>query len=84
MKILGYLFIGFLILGLVAAAIKALIVALLIAFVISLIVRPLQTLGMLSSFVVLGVVTRYPFPGIILVSALCIAGAMSCGNSKDA
>lgn len=84
MKIIGCLCAGFLLLAMVQAALTVLFWVVIGSIVVGLVTRPWQTLGVLTAVVVLGMATRYPLPGVILISALCIAGAMPNGNSKDA
>lgn len=76
MKIIGYLFAGFLILAMVQAALTVLTYVIIGSIVIGLVTRPGHTLGVLTAIVVLGLVTRYPLPGALLILALCIVGVM--------
>lgn len=76
MKFIGYLLAGFLILGLVQAALTVLFWVVIGSIVVSLVTRPWHTLGVLTAIVVLVLVTRYPLPGALLILALCIAGVM--------
>lgn len=77
MKIIGYLFAGLLVFALVGLAIKLLIYALLAALVIGIFTRPKETLGIIVTFAFIGFMSRYPWPGALLLFALVIGEAFS-------
>lgn len=77
MKIIGYLLAGFLILAAFQAVLTVLTYSIIASIVIGLITRPWETIGMLTAVVVLGLVSRYPLPGALLILALCIVAAIS-------
>lgn len=81
MKIIGYLFAGFLILAMVQAALTVLTYVIIGSIVIGLITRPWEMISILAAIVVLGLVSRYPVPGALLISALCIVAAMPKAES---
>lgn len=76
MKFIGYLFACFLILAMVQAALTLLFWVVIGSIVVGLVTRPWETLGVLTAVVVLGMATRYPLPGALVILALCIAAAM--------
>ena len=81
MKIIGYLFAGFLILGLIGAAIKLLVILAIAGVVIGFIVHPRESIGMIALLAIIGLVTRFPLPGALLILALCIVAAMPKSES---
>ncbi|GLK43790.1 MULTISPECIES: hypothetical protein [Novosphingobium] len=82
MKIAGFLFAGFLILAAFQAALTVLTYFIIGSIVIGLITRPWETIGMLTAIVVLGLVSRYPLPGALLLLAVCIVAAMAKAESR--
>ncbi|QDK34014.1 hypothetical protein DM450_14775 [Sphingomonas sp. IC081] len=76
MKIIGYLLGACLILAAFQAALTVLTYWIIGSLVIGLITRPWETIGMLTAVVVLGMVSRYPLPGALLILAICIVAAM--------
>jgi len=81
MKITGYLLGICLILAAFHAALTVLTYLIIGSIVIGFITRPWETLGMLTAIVVLGLVSRYPLPGALLILAICFVGAMSKAES---
>lgn len=83
MKIIGYLFAGFLILAAFQAALTVLTYWIIASIVIGLLTRPLEAIGTLTAIVVLGLVSRYPLPGALLILALCIVATISKPESAS-
>jgi len=77
MKIIGYLFAGFLIIAAFQAALAVLTYLIIGSIVIGLMSRPWETIGTLTAIIVLGLVSRYPLPGALLILAMCIVAAAS-------
>lgn len=77
MRIIGYLFAGFLILAVFQAALTVLTYWIIAYIVIGLITRPWETIGTLTAVVVLGMVSRYPLPGAAMVLALFVIGLVN-------
>lgn len=76
MKFIGYLIAAFLVLAMVQAALTVLFWVVIGSIIIGLLTRPWETLGVLMAVVVLGMATRYPVPGAMLILALCIVAAL--------
>lgn len=81
MRIIGYLFAGFLILAVFQAALTVLTYWIIASIIIGLIIHPWRTIGTLTAVVVLGMVSRYPLPGALLILAICIVAAIPNGKS---
>ncbi|MBO9722989.1 MAG: hypothetical protein J7530_01305 [Novosphingobium sp.] len=81
MNIIGYLFAGFLILGLIGAAVKLLVILAIAGVIIGFIVNPRETIGMIALLAIIGLVTRFPLPGAMIILALCIVAAIPNGKS---
>lgn len=77
MKIIGYLFAGFLILGLMGAAVKLLVILAIAGVIIGFIVHPRESIGMIAMLATIGFVTRFPLPGALLILAICIVSVAS-------
>ncbi|KQM13890.1 hypothetical protein [Novosphingobium sp. Leaf2] len=82
MKFIGYLCAAFLLLAMVQAALTVLFWVIIGSIVIGLVTRPWQTLGVLTAVVVLGMATRYPLPGAMVILALCILAALPEADSE--
>ncbi|QSR17179.1 hypothetical protein [Novosphingobium sp. KA1] len=81
MQVIGYLLAGFLILGLIGAAVKLLVILAIAGVIIGFIVNPRESIGMIALLAIIGLVTRFPLPGAMIILALCIVGTMSkAGN----
>lgn len=76
MKVIGYLFAGFLILGLIGAAVKLLVILAIAGAIIGFIVNPRESIGMIALLAIIGLVTRFPLPGAMVILALCLAAAI--------
>jgi len=83
MKIIGYLFAGFLILGLIGAAVKLLVILAVAGVVIGFIVNPRESIGMIALLAIIGLVTRFPLPGAMIILTLCIVGTMTKAGSRS-
>lgn len=79
-KIIGYLFVGCLILGLIGAAVKLLVILAIAGVVIGFIVNPRESIGMIALLAIISFVSRFPLPGALLVLALCIVAVMPKGE----
>lgn len=76
MKIVSFLLGAILILAAFKAALTVLTYLIIGSIVIGLLTRPWETIGTLTAIVVLGMVSRYPLPGALLILAICIVAAM--------
>lgn len=76
MKIAIYLFAGFLILGLIGAAVKLLVILAIAGVIIGFIAHPRETIGLIALLAIIGLVTRFPLPGAMVILALCLVAAI--------
>lgn len=76
MRLLGLLLAAFLILGLIGAAIKLLVILAITGVIIGFIVNPRESIGMIALLAIIGLVTRFPLPGAMVILALCLAAAI--------
>lgn len=81
MRIIGCLLLSVLVLAAFQAALTVLTYWIIASIVIGLITRPFEMIGMLTAVVVLGIVSRYPLPGALLILAICVVAAMPNGQS---
>lgn len=77
MRLIGILFAGIIVLAVVQLALKVVAIAIIVLALLSFLFRPMETLGCLTTFVILGLTTQYPLVMIPALLGLAALGALS-------
>lgn len=73
MKLLGWLMLAFVVVGLVSAMTKALVIVAGIALLVALAINPREVGGFVVTLLMIGLFSRYPVPMAIVTIAALIA-----------